>query len=147
MGLFSSILGGNTTPTQLDPKQSFIGLLLAIVAADGHLAESEIDAVNAVANGSNILRGWSEKEFIKGVDLAADIIRRDGFDALVKLCAAGLPAEHRNGTFAVVCDLACSDGYMEPAEEQLLEKIQLALAITDDVAAKVVEVISWKNRV
>ena len=147
MGLFSNILGGSSLPEQLDARQSFIGLLLAMTAADGHLADEEIDEVNAVANRSKILQGWTEKQFIAGIHLAADIIRKEGLDALVSRCVAGLPAEHRNGTFAVLCDLACSDGYMESAEEQLLEKLQRALSISDDAARKVVEVISWKNRI
>jgi hypothetical protein len=37
MGLFSKMLGGEQTPTQLNKEEAFTGVLLAAVAADGHI--------------------------------------------------------------------------------------------------------------
>lgn len=147
MGLFSNILGGSSTPQSLNEQESFLGLIISIIAADGHISEEEINDFNSVANKSNILRGFSTDKFNKTVDDLVRILERDGLDTLVNLSVAGLPSEHREGVFAVACDLACSDGYIEKEEERLLENLKVNLSINDNTAMKIIEVISIKNKV
>lgn len=147
MGLFSNILGGSSTPTNLDKQESFLGLIMSVVAADGHISEEEINDFNSFANKSSILRGMTGNQFTSTIDKLFKILKRDGLDTLVDLCVAGLPAEYREGVFAICCDLLFSDGSVESEEEQLLEKLKVKLSINDSLAMKIVEVISIKNKV
>jgi uncharacterized tellurite resistance protein B-like protein len=147
MGLFSNILGGSSTPTNLDKQESFLGLIMSVVAADGHISEEEINDFNSFANKSNILRGMSGNQFNSTIDKLFKILKRDGLDTLVDLCVAGLPSEYREGVFAVCCDLLFSDGSVEREEEELLENLKVKLSINDALAMKIVEVISLKNKV
>lgn len=147
MGLFSNILGGSSTPQALNEQEAFLGLIISIVAADGHISEEEINDFNSVANKSNILRSMSGNQFRSTIDNLIRILNRNGFDKLVELSVAGLPAKYREGTFAVACDLACSDGYIDGEEERLLEQLKEKLSIGDNIAKMIIDVISMKNKV
>lgn len=147
MGLFSNILGSGSTPTNLDKQESFLGLIMSVVAADGHISEEEINDFNSFVNKSKILRGMTGNQFNSTIDKLFKILKRDGLDTLVDLCVAGLPAEIREGVFAICCDLLFSDGSVEREEELLLENLKVKLSINDALAMKIVEVISIKNKV
>ncbi|MBK7967330.1 MAG: tellurite resistance TerB family protein [Bacteroidetes bacterium] len=136
-----------SSPTNLDKQESFLGLIMSVIASDGHISEEEINDFNFFANKSNILRGMSGNQFISTHDKLLKILKKDGIDSLVDLCVAGLPDEYREGVFAVCCDLLFSDGSVISEEEQLLESLKIKLSINDVLAMKIVEVISIKNKV
>lgn len=148
MGLFSNILGGgNSSARPFNPQEAFLGIVIGIVAADGHISDEEVNDFVSIANKSALLKSMSNQQFDGAVDLLLRILRRDGVDALLDQAVQGLPAQYRESAFAVACDLACSDGYIEPEEEQVLERLQSRFGIQDPTARKILEVISVKNRI
>ena len=147
MGLLSNILGTETSPAKLNQQESFLGILLSAVAADGHISDEETADFISIANKAKVVQDMSGQQFNSTIDKLFKILRRDGVDQLVELSVKGLPPDLRLGTFTIACDLLFSDGSVEKEEEQVLEKLIAKLEINEANAMKVVEVISIKNKV
>ncbi len=147
MGLFSKVLGSDNTPTTLSNEEAFVGILLAAIAADGHISNEEITDFNSFVQKSKTLQNVTGTAFNEMIDKLFRIFRREGLDQLVKLSADNLPEALRKGAFAMACDLLFSDGTIEHEEEGLLEKLKDLLCVDDSTATKIVEVMVIKNRV
>ncbi len=147
MGLLSNILGTNSAPSSLNQQESFIGLILSVVAADGHISDEEISDFNSFTNKAKLLKNMSGNQFNATIDKLFKILKRDGIETLIQLCVEGLPENYREGVFAICCDLIFSDGSIEKEEEELLDNLKVKLSINDSLAIKIVEVISIKNNV
>jgi hypothetical protein len=64
------------------------------------------------------------------------------FDAAVK----ALPKDLKETVFAVTTDLVLADGDLAEEEEELLNELYTALKISEEMAGKIIDVISIKNK-
>lgn len=146
MGFFSKILGGGGgAPTAFTKEESFTGLLLAAIAADGYISNEEIADFHSFVTKSKLLSSMNGNEYNKMIDKLLKVLRKEGVDALVDASATSLPENLRESVFAIACDLFFSDGTVDSDEEKLLEKIKDLLEINDALATKIVEVMVIKN--
>lgn len=147
MGLFDKILGGQTSESvRLSPAEAFAGLVIAVVGADGHLSDDEVRAANAVFNRMRLFGPIPADQFSVMIDRLLGYMKKHGADWLLDKAVSSLPDELRATAFATSVDLVFADGSVEASEQALVEKLQNALKVPDDLALKIVEVISIKNR-
>ena len=147
MGFFSRILGSEATPTSLSKTEAFTGILLAAVAADGYISDEEVTDFNSFVTKSKTLSHLGGNEFKRMIDKLFRILKKEGIDKLIELCAASLPKDLGAGTFAMACDLLFSDGVIDVQEERMLDKLKRQLQIADEAAQRIAEVIVLKNNV
>lgn len=146
MSFFSNILGTNIPQsTALTKEESFTGILLAMVAADGDISDEEAADFRSVVNKAKMIRNVSNADFSRIVDKLFKILKRDGANQLIDLSVENLPSDIHLSTFAIAADLVFSDGTVENEEEQLLDRLKNKLYISDENAQKIVEVIVIKN--
>lgn len=146
MGLFSKLLGSDETQGTLNQQEAFLAVLLSVVAADGHISDSEIDDFNSAVNKAHLLENVSSQEFKTIISKLFKILKRGNAESLAEMGIGALPERYYLGTFALACDLIFSDGAIEKEEEMILESIKVKMRIEDGLATKIVEVISLKNK-
>ncbi len=147
MGLFDKILGGQGSEgVAFDSQESFAAVMLVTVAADGHISDEEADTVINVSNRMALFKNQPADEFNNMMRKLIGLLKKHGPDSLLEKAFAGLPKELRETAFAVSADLVFADGSVEEDEKVLLEKIQQAMAVPDDLALRIIEVLMIKNR-
>lgn len=144
MGLFDKILGGSASAA-LSKPEAFAGVMLAAVAADGHISDEESAGFNATIERLRIFQAQSGGEHRAMMDKLFGILKRNGASQLLAQSARALPRELRQAAFAVVTDLIFADGSVEDEEKALLEQMQAALEIPEELAMQIVQVMGIKN--
>lgn len=147
MGLFSNVLKGNESDSSFTNEEAFLGAIVAITAADGDISNEEMSDLKSIINKSQTLSDVDDNTYSKIVNKVFRVLRKDGVDQLVNLSVNGLSDSLYEGVFALVCDLAYSDGFIEKDEERVLERLQQEFNISDSTALNIVKVITIKNRV
>lgn len=147
MGLFDKLVGGQSSQNvTLSPQEAFAGIMLVTVAADGHISDDEAQSFVTISNRMRLFQGQSADNFNVMIDRLQGLLRKHGAQFLLDKATESLPRELKETAFAVIADLIFADGSVEDEEKALLEGIQGALGIPDDLAMQIVQVISIKNR-
>lgn len=147
MSFMESVLSGGGRPDSMNRQEGFCGILLAIIAADGHIANEEVVDFHAMIKKANILRGASQNYISQMIDKCIRILRSQGMEKLLELSTAGLTPDLYEGVFANACDMVFSDGNVDPGEVAVMERIKQLLNISDQFAADVAEVMKAKASV
>lgn len=142
MGWFSNTV----TDAKLSQEEAFAGVLLAAVAADGEVAEEEATGLAATLMRMRLYDGWADRDFHRAFRRLSADLRRDGLAAFTARLAEALPPDLRVTAFVNACDLVLADGAVEETESRLIDDLQRRLGVPDEFAAKVVEVLTAKNR-
>ncbi|WP_373499023.1 tellurite resistance TerB family protein [Desulfococcus sp.] len=145
MGLFDKIFSSSSN-SNLSKPEAFAGIMLATVAADGHISDEEVAGFNAVISRMKLFQTQSASEHLAMIDKLFGILKRSSAKELLTKSAEVLPSELREAAFAVSADLIFADGSVEEEEKVLLETLQQQLGIPDDLAMQVVRVMEVKNR-
>lgn len=80
------------------------------------------------------------------VDWLTTALKRDGARKLVERCAKFLPEGLRECAFANACDVLLADGTVDRVEREFLEFLHETLALDNDTALNIVEVMIIKNK-
>lgn len=145
MGLFDKILGGGPSAPLTKPE-AFAGVMLAVVAADGNISDEESDAFLGSINRMQMFREQSVAEHKAMMNKLFGILKKSGPADLVTRGAAALTPHLREAAFAAAADLVFVDGSVEDEEREILESIQRALEVPDELAQQIVQVMEIKNR-
>lgn len=147
MGLFDKIFGFDSSENAtLSKEEAFASIMLAVVAADGHISQEEAVGFNAVANRMKLFQGMDREQFGEMIDRIVGFLKKRGVDFLLEKAGKSLSDDLRPTAFAVAADLAFADGSVEEEEKEIMEKIQGILKIPDELAIKIIEVLAIKNR-
>lgn len=145
MGLFDKVLGNSSTD-KLTEAEGMAGIALCAVAADGVITEEEAAGLGTSLARMNLYSGMSNRDVNKIFEKLIKVVRTQGVEQLMSISAASITPTLKPTAFAVATDLLFADGVVAPEEKRFLEKIQKSLDVNDDLAVKIVEVISIKNR-
>lgn len=147
MGLFDKVMGGRGSENAAFSKQeAFAAIMLATVAADGHISDEESDGFYAVINRMKLFKVQSVAEHKVMMDKLLGLLKRNDAIFLLSKGAEFLPVELRETAFVVAGDFVFADGSVEAEEMAVIEKLQATLGIADQQALKILEVLEIKNR-
>lgn len=147
MGLFDKLFGGVDPSNQdLNKQEGMAAILLAMIAADGHISDEEANGVCAVFSRMKLFEQQSAQQHRGMIDRLFGLLKKQGAPNLLDLGARACPPELRQTAFALAADLVMADGVVQDEEKELLGRLQQQLGIPDDQATKIVEVIVIKNR-
>lgn len=147
MSFMDSILSGGGRPENFNRQEGYCGMLLAIIAADGHISNEEVIDFHSAIKKANILKGASADFIRKMIDKCLRILDTKGMDELIRLSAEGLSPDIYEGVFATACDMVFSDGSVAPQEVAVMDKIKAALKINDQFARDCAEVFKAKSAI
>ena len=135
------------TALKLSRAEAVATVLVGCAAVDGVLRAEEASRLNEVLTSSR----WMLESGVEAkgalTTRALNLIADHGLAAVLTACAEAIPAELRPTAFALAMDLALADGRLGSRENTLIDELQGALRIDDDLARKIVDVLLIKNRV
>jgi len=146
MSFFGKLFGEGEQITSLTDKESFVGILYAIIAADGEITNEEAQDFMTTCSRAKIMRSVNGNQWRDMIGKCHKVIKRQSAEALVNLSIPNIPEDMKAGTFAYACDLVFADGHADPDEQKLLDIIKSGLNISDELAYKVAEVVTIKNK-
>jgi hypothetical protein len=146
MGLFDSLLGGQTAQQGFTKQEAFLAIMLISVAADGNVSNDEIAEIAVRSKRMQSLKQMSNDQLGSTIRKLVDQAKSQGIPAILKKTVEALPAELRPTAFAVAADLMLGDGSVQGNEMKALELLQQSLEVPNDLALKIVEVFQIKSR-
>lgn len=146
MGLFDKFTGRSSSDAPLDKAEGFAAIMLAVVAADGDISDEEAEDFTARAARMRLFADMSGSPFHKMIEKLCRILKRETPEDLIKRAVPALTPELRETAFVVAVDMVFADGSVEDEEKELVEKLQAELGISDDLAAKILDVMILKHR-
>ena len=145
MGWFTS----SKVPSSSDvfeKQEAFLAIALATSAVDGKVDESEIKSIFAYLLDMKMFNGYTEKQVKQMFKKLIDVLDGEGVGGLVAIAKSSLPSELRETAFLCAVDVALADGVVEDSEKELLTELQNVLEVSDEIGAKILEVMTIKNR-
>ena len=147
MGLFDNFSNVRTTKTtDLSPAESFAGIMLATIAADGYLANEETQNLITTLYRMQLFQSYPNDHVSRMISKLMKIIQTQNADTLLNIAIGSLPEYLHETVFAVATDLILSDGEVSDIEEAVLSKLCNRLSISQDKVNKIIEVMIIKNR-
>lgn len=105
MSFFSNIFGSTAEAVKLSREESFVGILFAVIAADGIITDEEVEDFFSALKKAKVMQNVNNNQFRQMINKLQKINRNSGAEELVSLAAEELPMELRNGVFCIACDL------------------------------------------
>ena len=134
----------NVTKQDLSLSLSLEESFLAI-QADKIFSLAEKEVVKFTIQQLKIFQKFSQKELVQKIEQILEAIEALGEEVVLAEAAQSLPERLHNTVFTVAADLITVDCTITKTEQDILNKIQLALSIPQDVADKIIEVMKYKN--
>src|SRR3712207_1859608 len=92
--------------TALGPAEAFAAIALLAVAADGYVADTEVQSVMTSLSRMQLFRSYPGEVMRRMFDRLLSILQRQGEDILLATAITSLPYELRETAFAVTTDIA-----------------------------------------
>ena len=147
MGLFDNFSSVRTANnTDLSPAESFAGVMLATIAADGYLAREEISSLVTTLHQMKLFQSYPSESISRMIDKLMKMMQVQSVDRLLNISIKCLPEYLHETVFAVSTDLILSDGEVSEEEEAVLSKLCSSLSISKDKVSKIIEVMIIKNK-
>jgi tellurite resistance protein len=145
MGLLGKFLGNQPAKKPTDDVL-LLHSIMCMAAADGIIEDAEDEMIRNYANTLPEFRDMDGNEFGKCFEMSAKIAHRYNKDMKSSLQALNEIQSDavRKKAFVLAVDIAMSSGDVDEKEEEMLEAMQRILRIDDDLAKRIVEVISLK---
>ncbi len=148
MGVFERVLQARQPPTEnvaLTPRSAFAATIVGALNADGRGAPEEVRRANEIFASTKLFKGPNSEPVNTVVEQVLHLLATQGADTLAALAAKSLPEELRLPAFAIATDLVLADGDATAEERRFVDDLQARLQISDEDAAKIVDVIMIKN--
>lgn len=146
MGLFDTLFGGLEGSSKLTSQEAFAGVLLGASACDGHIADDEVQGLMTALLRMKLYQRFTDKNYSQMFNKLLGVLKKKGVDVLIDACAEALPAELRDTAFANACDIVLADGVVEPDEKQFVDNLQRKLAVPNNTALEIVQIMVIKNK-
>jgi uncharacterized tellurite resistance protein B-like protein len=143
MGLISSLFGSNDT---LNERDAVAAIMLIAVIADGPHTKQEEELFVAVSNSMKLFKDQNAEEFNEMISKIRGLIDGHGKEAVLADAAKIVPEDLRATTYALCVDLVFADGTVRRQETAMLEAIQNALSVPEELADTIDDVLRIKNR-
>lgn len=130
----------------LNASEAFAAVLYGAVAADGVVTQAEALALTHALFETAMYRGLHEPQMRAILTRVRGIYKARGLDDMLKEAAPRVPADLRDTAYAQCVDLVMADDTVNEDELEYLKKAQRALAVPDDLALKIVEVVRILNK-
>lgn len=147
MSVIDKVLQGAAPDAHLPTlREAAATVLVAAAVSDGELAPVEIARLDTLLSSMRLFREVPGEHLRQLVASALELARQRPSDELLAACAAAIPAELHASMFTLAVELVFVDGVIAEREKRFVDTLQRALAIPDEMAMKIVEVLLIKSR-
>lgn len=146
MSIFNKVFGkGVGEKIALNSAEAFAAIALVAIASDGYLSESEETEMKMRLGRMRLFKS-SMDSFERTKNYLVDALKKHGPNELIQCAKASLPPTLAPTAFTIAVDLVFSDGTVSSEEQSFIDDLRQILAIPDEMALKIVEVITIKNQ-
>lgn len=147
MGLFDKFSNVRTQETSsLSPAEAFAGVILVATAADGYIANEEVQILVSTLYRMKLFQSYPSDHVSRMISKLVRIIQTQSVDKLLKFSISSLPEYLHETAFAIATDIVLSDGEVSQEEEAILSKLSNSLMISQNTVNKIIEVMIIKNK-
>jgi hypothetical protein len=134
------------TETSMGSAEALASIAMVAIAADGYLADQEGQDMTMLLSRMALFSSYSAEAMQRLFDLVLDRLKQQGPGVLVNEAKGALSQDMRETAFAIATDLVLSDRRVTPQEQAFLEDLYRILDIPSDLAQRIVQVMTIKNR-
>jgi tellurite resistance protein len=145
MGLFKVFGTQSDVKVAMNSAEAFASICLVAIASDGYLSESEAAEMTMRLSRMRLFQESAES-LDRMREYLVDNLKKYGPNELIKSAKAALPPQLNSTAFAIAVDLVFSDGNVAAEEKAFIDDLRRILMIPDDLALKIVEVMTIKNQ-
>lgn len=131
--------------TMLDPDDAFIALLIAAMAANGHVSAKQAERAQHIIWSMRRFRHRSGEAVGRRIERMRTLIEKRGASPVIEAAARAIPTRLRRAAFAVAADIVLVDGRMERSEGRFLRRLAADLGLDRDGARSILDVMRIKN--
>ncbi len=147
MGIFNAMFRTESeTTVAMNSVEAFTAICLVAIASDGYLSDSENEEMTLLLSRMKLFQDVSEESFSRIRSYLLECLEKHGPRELVKSAKAALPPKLAPTAFTLAVDLVFADGIVSREEQTFIDDLRQLLAIPDELALKIVEVITIKNQ-
>ena len=137
----------STEASGMTLREAAVTILVAAIASDGAVGPDEAARLNWMVPSLRLYRQTPPEHLQHLIEGATARVSGSEAGTLLTACAGVIPEELRAPLFALAIELVFADGRVAEREKTFVDALQSALAIDDDTALKIVEVLLLKSRV
>ncbi len=147
MGIFNQVFKTESkSKVAMNAAEAFAAICLVAIASDGYLSESEEEEMDMRLNRMRLFEGVTEESWSRMKAYLLEGLKKHGPNELVKSAKVSLPPNLGPTAFTTAVDLVFADGTVSREEQAFVDDLRRLLVIPDDLALKIVEVITIKNK-
>ena len=130
----------------MDAPEAFAAICLAAVGCDGQLGREEAQALRTQLEFRSPFRDLGEQAIGDLFDGLLEILRTDGWSALVTGAIPALQPHQRETALALAAQLVRADRIVQPEETAFLQALASQLTLPEGRADQILEVIAVLHR-
>jgi uncharacterized tellurite resistance protein B-like protein len=130
----------------MNASEAFAAICLAAVGCDGQLGREEAQALRTQLEFRSPYRFQSEQAMGELFDRLLQILRSEGWSALVAQAVPSLERDQRETALALAAHLVRADRQVKPVEETFLDELSSQLQLAPQRSAQILEVIGLLHR-
>ncbi|MEM7556735.1 MAG: tellurite resistance TerB family protein [Cyanobacteria bacterium P01_A01_bin.84] len=127
-------------------QEAFAAIALLAIAPDGHLSREQTESTSVTLSRIRLFHNYSPDSMNRMFEKLVNVLQTSGLNALFNTAKESLPPQLRESAFAMATELLLSDSIITEEERYFLKDLCQALDLETDIASKIVEVITIKNR-
>ena len=135
-----------SVPFPMTPAEAFAAVALVAVACDGVLDREEARALRGQLETRTPFRDQSELAMGDLFDGLLQTLRTRGADHLLTEALGQLTPDQQETALAMAAQLVHADRLVEPAEQELLERMANQLGVPAERSQQILDVIAVLNR-
>jgi len=147
MGIFNQVFKAESkSKMAMNSAEAFAAICLVAIASDGYLSESEEEEMDRRLSRMRLFEAVTEESWSRMKTYLLEGLKKYGPNELVKSAKVALPPNLAPTAFTIAVDLVFADGTVSREEQAFVDDLRQLLAIPDDLALKIVEVMTVKNK-
>ena len=147
MGILNQVFGAvSENKMAMNSAEAFAAICLVAIASDGYLSESEEAEMNMRLTRMKLFAGSTTDSLSRMQSYLVSGLKKHGPNELIKSAKSALPPNLAPTAFTIAVDLVFSDGSVSKEEQAYIDDLRRMLNISDDLALKILEVITIKNQ-
>ncbi|MEL6552156.1 MAG: tellurite resistance TerB family protein [Cyanobacteria bacterium J06621_11] len=147
MGIFNKVFKAEAeTKLAMNSAEAFAAICLVAIASDGYLSDAEEAEMNMRLSRMQLFKDATEDSLARMKNYLLEGLKKHGPNELVKSAKTALPPNLAPTAFTAAVDLVFADGTVSREEQAFIDDLRQLLQISDDLALKIVEVMTIKNQ-
>ncbi|KPQ36977.1 MAG: Tellurite resistance protein TerB [Phormidesmis priestleyi Ana] len=145
MSIFKVFGAKSEVKVAMNSAEAFASICLVAIASDGYLSETEATEMKMRLSRMKLFQ-----DHLDSLDrmrtYLLDNLKKHGPNELIKSAKSSLPPALAATAFTIAVDLVFSDGTVSAGEQAFIDDLRKILEIPDDLALKILEVMTIKNQ-